>query len=80
MISSKPYLMYASPSNGFGLCEWQGVSGFGACAEMQTTDTSAIEPIITAHGAYTVAGTRDSIAVYKTSFGGNREQYTGDVC
>ena len=79
-IGKKTYLLFASPANGFGLCEWQGVSGYGACATLQTTDTKSVETIITSSGAYTVAGTDKSLLIYKTIFEGNNKSYGLDVC
>merc|ERR1711890_20691 len=80
MISDRPYLLYASIANGFGLCEWQGCTGYGGCTTMQITDTRSVETIITPAGAYTVAGTEKSVVIYQTKFMGNTKPYEGDVC
>jgi len=79
-MKDKQYLLHASPTNGFGLCEWRGVSGYGGCSQLQATDTTSVETIITSSGAYVLAGTDKSLLIYRTMFEGNSDPYEQPVC
>ncbi|XP_057307107.1 uncharacterized protein LOC130645210 [Hydractinia symbiolongicarpus] len=79
-IGQKSYLSFLSPKTGFGLCPWEGVSGFKNCKSLQFTDTENVETIITDSGAYSVATTNNDLLILKTIFEGNDDIYANDVC
>ena len=79
-INQKSYISYASPLEGLGLCEWQGISGFGNCRSIETTGASYVEVVITTDGVFTIAGGENELMIYKAIIEGNTLEYQKPIC
>ena len=64
-MKGQPYLIYASLLNGIGFCQWEAVSGFMGCQNVQMKDARHVDAVITNNGAYTLAAVANNLVVYK---------------
>ena len=75
-MKTEPYLIYASLLNGIGFCQWEAVSGFMGCQNVQVKDARHVDIVVTKNGAYALAAVANNLVVYKNIFERSNKPYT----
>ncbi|XP_066917785.1 uncharacterized protein [Clytia hemisphaerica] len=79
-VKQSEYILFASPETGFGLCPWQGASGYTDCEQLVSTDNNHVDTITNDSGAFVILGKPDSLKIYRVVIEGSGNPFDGDVC